>query len=583
MLVLRQFGRLFAGALLVCAVFPAAGQDAEPEAGSGLSHKQAVHAKSFMVAAANPLAVRAGYDIIKRGGSAVDAAITVQMVLNLVEPQSSGIGGGGFLLHWDAGQKAVSSFDGRETAPAAAGEDLFLGPDGEPVDRWDARVGGRSVGVPGLLRMLEVAHRQHGALPWAELFAPAIALAEAGFEISPRLHKLAAGSRHLQRYSAARAYLFDGEGKPLPVGFRLTNRAFAQTLRRIAMDGADAFYTGVIAREIVAAVQGTTDNPGLMTLDDLSAYDVRMPEPVCAPYRVYRVCGMGPPSTGGLTVAMILAFLEPFDLKALGPDSASAVHLYTQASRLAYADRNRYMADGEMVPVPTNALLDREYLRQRGELINPASDMGKAKPGTLPEQAGSGLIGGETMEQPSTSHISIVDRNGNAVSFTTSIAIGFGSRVMAGGFFLNNQLTDFAFRPRRNGVAHVNRAGPGKRPRSSMSPTLVFGPDEQLRLVIGSPGGTSIIGYVAKTIVAVLDWGMDIQAAILLPHFANRNRKETELETGTAAESFRAALAALGHSVKVRSLTSGLHGIDVGPAGLTGGADPRREGVAMGD
>lgn len=573
----------FACALLAGAAWPTAAQDMEPEAGSGLSKKQAVQAKSFMVSAANPLAAQAGYDILKRGGSAVDAAIAVQMVLNLVEPQSSGIGGGGFLLHWDAGERAVSSFDGRETAPAAAGEDLFLGADGEPVDRWDARVGGRSVGVPGLLRMLEAAHRRHGILPWSDLFTPAIALAEAGFEISPRLHKLAAGSKHLQRYSAARQYLFDAAGKPLPVGFTLVNRAFAQTLRQIATEGADAFYTGSIARDIVAAVRGTADNPGLMTLDDLAGYEARMPEPVCAPYRIYRVCGMGPPSTGGLTVAMILAFLERFDLGTLGPDSADAVHLYTQASRLAYADRNRYMADGEMVSVPTAALLDREYLRRRGEMIDRASDMGKAEPGDLPEQAGMELFGDETPEQPSTSHVSIVDKDGNAVSFTTSIAIGFGSRVMAGGFFLNNQLTDFAFRPRRDGIAHVNRAGPGKRPRSSMSPTLVFGPSDRLRLVIGSPGGTSIIGYVAKTIVAVLDWGMDVQTAIALPHFANRNTKETELETGTAAESFRAALAALGHSIKSRSHTSGLHGIEIGPDGLTGGADPRREGVALGD
>lgn len=570
---------LFIIVLLYGGMPPAAAQRAEPEGASGFTPKLAVTAKSFMVAAANPLAARAGYDILDRGGSAVDAAIAVQMVLNLVEPQSSGIGGGGFLLHWDAAAKSLSSFDGRETAPAAVGEDLFLGPDGEPVARWDARVGGRSVGVPGVLRMLEAAHRQHGVLPWADLFTPAIELAEAGFAISPRLHRLASESRYLQRFSAAREYLFDAGGAPLPVGHRLVNRQFAQSLRLIATEGADAFYTCSLGREIVAAV-ATPDNPGLLTLADLAGYEAKQRDPVCAPYRAYRICGMGPPSTGGLTVARILGYLAPFDLKALGAQSARAVHLYTQAARLAYADRGRYMGDADVIPVPVKSLLDPDYLQRRGALINPDRDMGMAQPGDMPEQAGLG--GGETDEQPSTSHMSIVDARGNAVSFTTSIAIGFGSRVMAGGFFLNNQLTDFAFRPRKNGVAHVNRAGPGKRPRASMSPTFVFGPDGELRLAIGSPGGTSIIGYVAKTVIAVLDWDMDIQSAIALPHFANRNSKETELEQGTAAESYRAALMALGHNIAIRSHTSGLHGIEITPHGLVGGADPRREGVAMG-
>ncbi|MEX2615345.1 MAG: gamma-glutamyltransferase [Alphaproteobacteria bacterium] len=566
------------GILLVGWAPSGAAQHAEPEAASGFTPKQAVTAKSFMVAAANPLAARAGYDILNRGGSAIDAAIAVQMVLNLVEPQSSGIGGGGFLLHWDAAAKSLASYDGRETAPAAVGEDLFLGPDGDLVDRWDARVGGRSVGVPGVLRMLEAAHRDHGVLPWADLFTPAIELAEAGFDISPRLHRLAGESRHLQRYRAAREYLFDAAGTPLPVGHRLVNRPFARTLRLIAAEGADAFYTGAIAHDIVAAI-ATPENPGLMTLADLAGYEAKQRDPVCAPYRLYRICGMGPPSTGGLTVAMILMLLEPFDLKALGARSPAAVHLYTQAARLAYADRNRYMGDADVTPVPAKSLLDPEYLRRRGALIDPEKDMGTAPPGDLPEQAGRG---GETDEQPSTSHMSIVDARGNAVSFTTSIAIGFGSRVMAGGFFLNNQLTDFAFRPRRDGVAHINRAGPGKRPRSSMSPTLIFGPDGELRLAVGSPGGTSIIGYVAKTVIAVLDWDMDIQSAISLPHFANRNSKDTELEKDTAAETYRAALMALGHDIAIRSHTSGLHGIEVTPRGLVGGADPRREGVVMG-
>jgi gamma-glutamyltranspeptidase/glutathione hydrolase len=571
--------------LLCCLLvaFPALSQDTEPESGSGFVSKQARTAKSFMVAAANPLAAQAGYDILKKGGSAVDAAIAVQMVLNLVEPQSSGIGGGGFLLHWDAASRTVASFDGRETAPAAVGEDLFLGPDGNPVESWQARIGGRAVGVPGVLRMLEMAHGRYGVLPWSELFQPAIALAEEGFEISPRMHELTSESKYLDRFSAARAYLFDGDGTPLPVRHRLVNPDFARTLRLIAAQGADVFYKGEIAQAIVAAVQGAEENPGAMTLEDLAGYEAKQREPVCAPYRVFRVCGMGPPSTGGLTVAMILQLLEPFDMASAGAGSAASVHLFAEASRLAYADRNRYMADADAVPVPVKDLMDPAYLRRRAGLIDPARDIGVAEPGDLPRQAGQDTTGGETPQQPSTSHISVVDGRGNAVSFTTSIAIGFGSRLMVGGFFLNNQLTDFAFRPRKDGVAHINRPGPGKRPRSSMAPTLVFAPGGGLRLVVGSPGGTSIIGYVAKTIVAVLDWDMDIQSAIALPHFANRNGKATELEKGTAAVSLRPALEVLGHTIDIRSHTSGLHGIEVTAAGLTGGADPRREGIVLGD
>ena len=566
---------------LVLGALLAAGWQSELEAASGTAIKPAVTAKSFMVSAANPLAARAAYDLLKRGGSAIDAAIAAQMVLGLVELQSSGIGGGGFLLHWDRAARSITSYDGRETAPAAASEEMFLGPDGAPMKRWDARVGGLAVGVPGIVGMLELAHGRHGRLPWRELFAPAIRLAESGFRISPRLHKLAASAKYLRRYAAVRDYLFDANGDPLPVGHLLVNKPYAKTLRRIADGGAAAFYTGATAREIVAAIRGAAGNPGLMTLGDLANYEAKIRAVICAPYRIYRICGMGPPSTGGLTVNLILGQLKRFDLAALGPDAPAAAHLFSQSSRLAYADRNRYMGDPDVLPVPVRALMDRRYIRARAARIDEARDMGRAEPGVLPRQAG--YFGGATEESPSTSHLSIVDARGNAVSFTTSIAIGFGSRVMAGGFFLNNQLTDFAFRPRKNGVAHVNRAGPGKRPRSSMSPTLVFGPDGGLRLVIGSPGGTTIISYVAKTIIAVLDWGMDVQSAIALPHYANGNRKTTELERGTAAVALQAPLEALGHRIKIRRFTSGLHGIEVLAGRLVGGADPRREGMVMGD
>ena len=568
--------------LVLCALLAAGCQTTAatgPEAGGGMAVKQAIQAKSFMVSTANPLAARAAYDILKRGGSALDAAIAAQMVLGLVEPQSSGIGGGGFLLHWDAARRKVTSYDGRETAPAATSETMFMRPDGTPMKRWGARVGGLAVGVPGIVAMLELAHRRHGRLPWKQLFAPAIALANSGFSISPRLHRMATKAKFLQRYKAARDYLFDADGKALPVGHRLVNKPYARTLKLIAKGGAAAFYGGATAREIVAAAGGADGNRGLMTLQDMAGYEAKIRNAVCAPYRIYRICGMGPPSTGGLTVNLILGQLERFDLAALGRDAPAAAHLFSQSSRLAYADRNRYMGDPDARPVPVAALMDRGYIRARAARIDETRDMGIAQPGRLPQQAST--FGDATAEHSSTSHLSIVDARGNAVSFTTSIAIGFGSRVMASGFFLNNQLTDFAFRPRKNGVPHVNRPGPGKRPRSSMSPTMVFGPDGGLRLVIGSPGGTNIIGYVAKTIIAVLDWKMDVQSAIALPHYVNRNAKETELESGRAA--LRAPLEALGHRIKVRKLTSGLHGIEVFAGRLVGGADPRREGIVLGE
>ena len=556
-------------AILLC-LLPAAAAAREPVFGT-----------RHMVAAANPLAAEAGRTMLRAGGSAVDAAIATQMVLGLVEPQSSGIGGGAFLLHYDAATRSVAAYDGRETAPAMATPDLFLDAAGQPLPFMEAVVGGRSVGAPGVLRMLELAHRRHGRLPWARLFEPAIRLAEDGFAISPRLHGLIAGAKRLETQAATRDYFFGVDGRPRPVGVLLKNPALAGTLRAIAQRGADAFYGGTIAADIVAAVRGHT-NQGRLTEADLAAYAAREREPLCRPYRTWIVCAMPPPSSGGIAVQQILALLEPFDLGARAPDSSATLHLLAEASRLAFADRDRYVADPDFVPVPTAGLLDRDYLAARGRAIDPARSMGKATAGEPPRRAGFRFAPASAPELPSTSHVSVIDAAGNAVSMTTSIEGPFGAHVMVRGFLLNNQLTDFAFAPVRDGESVANRVEPGKRPRSSMAPVLVLDGDRRLLAALGSPGGSRIIGYVTQTLLALLDGKLDPQAAIELPRLVNRNGS-TEIEAGPAAPELRSALEALGHTVSVGKLESGLHAIARTPTGWAGGADPRREGVALGD
>jgi gamma-glutamyltranspeptidase/glutathione hydrolase len=540
-----------------------------------------VQAEDQMVVAANPLAASAGLEMLRQGGTAVDAAIAVQMVLTLVEPQSSGIGGGGFLLHYDAETQALTTYDGRETAPAAATADMFLRPDGTPMGFDEAVVGGLSVGVPGALRMLELAHRAHGRLSWAKLFESAIKLAEEGFAVSPRLHGLLAEDEHLKRLPAAAAYFYRADGTPHPVGTTLRNPALAETLRLIATGGVAAFYEGHIAGEIVDAVTGSPLQPGRMSLADIAGYRAKEREPVCAPYRRWRVCGMGPPSSGGIAVLQMLRLLERFDLARAVPGSVEAVHLFAQAGRLAFADRDRYVADPDKVTVPTRELLAEPYLKERSQLIPADRDLGKATAGELKPQAGW-AVPAPQVDPPATSQISIVDAEGNAVSFTTTIEGAFGSRLFVDGFLLNNELTDFAFTPERDGQPVANRVEPGKRPRSSMAPTMVFDEQGRLVLIAGSPGGSSIIPYVAKTLIAVLDWNLDPQAAADLPNFANRNGA-TELEKGTPLEALAPALQAMGHEIKITAMTSGLAVIAVTPEGLLGGADSRREGVAVGD
>lgn len=558
----------------------ASAQQPPPEAASGWTPKQAVHARRFMVAAANPLAVEAGHGILKAGGSAIDAAIAVQMVLNLVEPQSSGIGGGAFLLHHAASGKRLVTYDGRETAPAAARPERFLDAKGMPLKFHDAAVGGRSVGVPGVLAMLELAHRRHGRLPWASLFAPAIEIAERGFAISPRLAGALRRDADLAKEPGTRAYFFHPEGRPRAAGEILKNPEFALVLRRVAKEGARAFYEGEIARDIVAAVRGHARNPGDLSEEDLAAYRPKTRLAVCGKYHRYRVCGMPPPSSGGIAVLQILGLLERFELAQLSPESLLATHLIAEAGRLAFADRNRYVADPDFVP-QVKGLTEPGYLLERSRLIALNASMGKALPGIPPAARKLALGEDEAPELPATSHISVVDRQGNAVAMTTSIENGFGSRLMVHGFLLNNQLTDFSFRPSDGGFPVANRVEAGKRPRSSMAPTIVYDPAGRIKMVTGSPGGSAIINYVAKSLIGVLDWRLDAQAAIELPNVGSRNGP-TELERGTRATELSEKLRALGHEVEITEFNSGLHSIVREGRHWVGGADPRREGRVHG-
>ncbi|MGC9418109.1 MAG: gamma-glutamyltransferase [Rhodovulum sp.] len=554
-----------------------------PEARAALDAKAAgtpVTANDWMIAAANPLAVEAGARILRAGGSAADAMVAVQAVLGLVEPQSSGLGGGAFLVWYDAETGELTTLDGRETAPLAATPRLFQDETGEPLKFFDAVVGGRSVGTPGTPMLLEEAHRRWGRTPWPTLFADATRLAEDGFTVSPRLAELvAADADRLSRFPETAAYFLPG-GAPLAAGQTLKNPAYADTLRQIAARGADAFYTGEIAADIVRTVQGAPGNPGVLSALDLSLYQVKERPAVCVNYRAHDVCGMGPPSSGALTVGQILGMLGNYDLAALGPDNPESWRLIGDASRLAFADRGRYMADSDFVPMPTAGLVDPAYLATRAELLAGDDALPEVAPGTPKWDHARVWADDRSIEFPSTSHISIVDADGNALSMTTTIENGFGSRLFVRGFLLNNELTDFSFRSHADGIPIANRVEPGKRPRSSMSPTIVL-KDGAPALVVGSPGGSRIIGYVAKTIVAHLDWGLDVQQAVALPHLVNRFGPY-DIEAGTGAEALADPLAALGYEVNARDLTSGLHAIALGD-GLSGGADPRREGIALGD
>lgn len=545
-------------------------------------------AQRFMVAAAHPLAADAGYEMLKAGGSAIDAGIAVQMVLTLVEPQSSGIGGGVFIVHHDG--KQVQTIDGRETAPAAATPDLFM-QDGRPLGFIDAVVGGRSVGVPGTLRALELAHRQHGKLPWKQLFQPAIRLAEEGFAISPRLADFlrdAGIAASLKRDADAQAYFYAADGSPRAAGTVLRNPALAALLRDVAERGPVAMHEGPVARNLVAKVRGHAGNAGAITEADVAGYHAKLREPLCFDHLAWRVCGMAPPSSGTLALAQVLGMLSKHDLAALPPSGQAlnprAVHLLTEAYRLAYADRDRYVADPDFVDLPggdARALLNPVYLAQRASLIGERS-MGTAAPG-VPLPLLAGLADDRSPELPSTSHVSVVDGRGNALSMTMTIEHVFGSRLMVHGFMLNNELTDFSFLPSVNGVPVANRVQGGKRPRSSMTPLLVFDrASGELLMSVGSPGGAYIISFVGKVLVGVLDWKLPVQAAMALPNFGSRNGP-TELESTPETLALADALRALGHEVRLMRLGSGLNGVQRTPQGWIGGTDPRGEGAVRGD
>jgi len=573
---------------LACATALAGAKDATlvaPERPSGWIDKAPVTARRFLVATANPLATRAGVEILKAGGNAIDAAIAAQLVLGLVEPQSSGLGGGAFLLYHDAKSHELIAYDARETAPLAAQPDRFLDAHGKPLRFGDAVVGGRSVGVPGTVALLDLVDRRHGRLPWPRLFDRAIELAEGGFSISPRLHsEIAAHTRWPQ--ARARDYFLTPGGAAKPVGTVLRNAAYAKTLRALAREGAAAFYSGTIADDIVRTVREADVHPGDLTTEDLRRYRVIVREPVCGAYRRYRVCGMPPPSSGGIGVLQSLAILAPFDVGAMGAASFWSVHFVSEAERLAYADRDVYVADPAFFDVPAG-LLDEAYLRERAKLVSPLGSLGIAQPGDPAHAralAGTMTWGEDhSAEFVSTSQVSIVDADGNAVSMTTTIEAGFGSRLMtASGFLLNNELTDFSFVPVEHGKPVGNRVEGGKRPRSTMAPTIAYDDTGRVAIVTGSPGGGAIIDYVVKNLVAIVDWNMDPQAAAALPNFGSMNGP-TELEAQTSIVALAPKLRALGHDVRIVPETSGAQTIVRRGDRWIGGADPRREGVVLGE
>jgi gamma-glutamyltranspeptidase/glutathione hydrolase len=559
-----------------------------PEAASGIGVQATGSAPHYLAVTANDHATRAATAMLARGGSAIDAAIAAQLVLGLVEPQSSGIGGGAFLLYWDAGNDSLHAFDGRETAPLAVDDSYFLQPNGQPEAFLDAVIGGHSVGTPGVVRLFALTHRRFGKLPWASLFEPAIALAEKGFAISPRLATLVRDTPRLAVNPAIGAYFFNPDGSPKTEGTLLRNPAYAATLRQLAKGGDRAFYEGALARAIVDTVRNNPNRAGRLALADLKRYRALERDPLCGSFRAYTVCGMPPPSSGGTTVLAILGMLEQFPAEQLQPGSIDFLHLFGDASRLAFADRDTYVADPYFVPVPTRGLIAPDYLATRAGLLDPARALPAVGPGQPAWPARAAAIPYRQAASPeriSTSHLSIVDADGDALAMTTSIEGAFGSRLMVGGFLLNNQLTDFSFVAKGVGGRLVaNRIEPGKRPRSSMAPTLVFR-DGKPVLLTGSPGGARIINYVARNLLYTLNSGMAIDTAIASPHIVNVGQM-LELERGRFDEPTKAALRARGHQPVEIDQTSGLNSIaierDSSGAVLRGASDPRREGTVRG-
>mgnify|MGYP000689665019 FL=1 len=539
---------------------------------------KSVVASNWMVVTANPYASDAGANILSRGGTAADAMVAVQTVLGLVEPQSSGMGGGGFLVWYDATSGELTTLDGRETAPFAATERLFQDDTGEPIKFWDAVIGGRSVGVPGTPALIQVAHSKWGKLPWKDLFKRAASLADRGFVVSHRLSGLLATEQQRMSSSIDALSYFFPKGKSLSQGTLLINREYGNLMRRLAEHGSDIFYSGPTASSIVATIRVGNENPGLITLADLANYTIKERPAICTKFRSYEVCGMGPPSSGAIGVGQILGMINAYPVgKMRDPQT---LRLIGDATRLAFADRGRYLADADFVYVPSTELVDEQYLRSRASLLNKNIAIPKVAAGEPIASLSQRRAPNLSIEQQSTTHVSIVDTYGNVLSLTSSIENAFGSRLMTNGFLLNNQLTDFSFKSSSNGVPVANRVEGGKRPRSSMAPTIVL-QDGKPVLVIGSPGGSRIISYVANTIVAILDWGLDVQKAVSQPHAVNRFGTY-EIEKATRLIEIKNSLKELGYDVTERSLNSGLNVIMIQNGSLFGGSDPRREGIAIG-
>ncbi len=554
-------------------------QPMQPEPASGYETRPTAFGSHHMVVTAHPLASRVADQVLAGGGHAVDAAIAAQAMLNLVEPQSSGIGGGGFMLVWDARERRVRAYDGRETAPATAKVGRFQGPEGKPMAFHEAAVGGRSVGTPGLVAMLELAHRHHGRLAWRDLFQPAIDLAERGFPVTPRLHKLLMADPFLRQDVRAGALFYQADGSPIPVGGILRNPDLARSLRLLAEGGAQEFYQGALAEQIVAAVGAHPSAPGDLSLSDFAVYRAKERMALCRDWHVHKVCGMPPPSSGGIAVLQMLGLLEDERWDFFNPLAVSNIHAFSEAGRLVFADRAAYLGDPDFADVPVSDLLDRAYLERRREALRPDRSLGRAAPGLMRQRETA--ANAMSWERPSTTHISVVDAEGNGVALTSSIEDVFGSRLMVGGFLLNNQLTDFSFLPAAGGEVLPNRVEPGKRPLSSMAPTLVMDQDQQLVAVLGSPGGSRIINYVAKALIALFDWKLSPESTLALPHFGSRNGP-TELEVGQGLASVGSALESMGHQIQMNEMTSGLHLIFRQGQVWQGAADPRREGLAVG-
>ena len=575
--------RLLLGLTLAFALAPAQAStqqhgDIDPEFATGTTALKRSHSQQYMAVTANPHATKAASEILAQGGSAVDAAIAAQLVLGLVEPQSSGIGGGAFLMHWDAKAQQLQLFDGRETAPAAIDETYYIGLDKKPMSFYEVLIGGYSVGTPGVIKMMAQAHQQHGQLPWQSLFTPAISLAQRGFAISPRLNALLTRFNRLLQHPSSRQYFYQKNGQAKAVGTLLKNPDYANSLALIAKQPIKAFYQGSLAKSIVKAVQDDSVRAGKLTLTDIKNYQSVLRKPLCGQYSGYKVCSTPPPSSGA-AVLQILGILDQLPKPMPEPGTVEWVHRFAEASKLAFADRDTYIADPDFVNVPTEAMIEPGYLKQRAALINLQKASTAAQPGK-PDKTVARLLA-RSPEFPSTTHLSIVDAKGNAVSMTSSVQMAFGSGVMVGGFLLNNQLTDFSFVPEDGQQQLIaNRVQAGKRPRSSMSPTIIF-KDNKPVMLIGSPGGSRIIDYVARVIAYTIDSDMDIAEAIASPNVVHMNRK-LELEEQGFDPKAVTALKKMGHEALENSNNSGLHGIWIDDDGLTGGADPRREGTAAG-